>query len=496
MTAAAQHLRAGRSVPWGLVLTVCLVALTLLRVAALWVNQTDLFFDEAQYWSWSREPAFGYFSKPPLIAWLIAATTSLCGDGEACVRVASPLLYGVASAFLYLAGKALYDARIGFWAAIVFATVPGASFSSTLISTDVPLIAFWSLALWGLVKVLQTRGWGWTLLTAVAIGFGLLAKYAMVYFYLCAAVWLLANPPDRWLLRDWRGAALIVIPLLFLAPNVAWNLSHGFATFSHTAANANWSGVPLHPLKALEFLGSQFGVFGPILFGVLIWVAARASRTRSEPADRFLLAFSLPVLALVTLQAFLSRAHANWAAVAYPAVAILVTAALLRAQARRLFAASLALHLFAFVAITAAPAAAQRLALPGRLDPYGRMLGWKDLAATVRTQLDARHAPTLLTDDRLMTAELLYYLRDTDVAVLTWPADGPPRDHYELTRPFRAGAAEPVLLVTLRPTPKRITRAFAQAEPVASETISAGPKINRTLTMTLLEGYKGDGHGQ
>ncbi len=496
MTAAAQGLRAGQSAQWAPVLAVCLAALTLLRVAALWVNQTDLFFDEAQYWTWSREPAFGYFSKPPLIAWLIGATTSLCGDGEACVRVASPLLYGVASAFLYFAGKALYDARIGFWAAIVFATAPGASFSSTLISTDVPLLALWCLALWGWVRLLQTRGWSWTLLTAVAIGLGLLAKYAMAYFYLCAAMWLLANPPDRWLLRDGRGAALVVVPLLFLAPNLAWNLSHGFATFSHTAANAHWSGVPLHPLKALEFLASQFGVFGPILFGALIWVGVRALRTRPEPADRLLLAFSVPVLVLVTVQAFLSRAHANWAAVAYPAAAILVTAALLRARARRLFAASLALHLLAFVAITAGPTIAQRLNLPGRLDPYGRMLGWKDLASAVRTQLEARHIPTLLTDDRLMTAELMYYLRDVNVAVRTWPADGPPRDHYELTRPFRAGAAEPVLLVTLRPAPKRITQAFAQAEPVASETIPAGPKKDRTVTMTLLEGYQGDGHGQ
>ena len=46
----------------------------------------DLFFDEAQYWSWSRDLAFGYFSKPPLLAWLIAAVTHVCGDAEICVR--------------------------------------------------------------------------------------------------------------------------------------------------------------------------------------------------------------------------------------------------------------------------------------------------------------------------------------------------------------------------------------------------------------------------
>ena len=47
--------------------------------AARWMllafNQTDLFVDEAQYWLWGQEFAFGYYSKPPLIAWLIGAVT-------------------------------------------------------------------------------------------------------------------------------------------------------------------------------------------------------------------------------------------------------------------------------------------------------------------------------------------------------------------------------------------------------------------------------------
>ena len=40
-----------------------LAALLVLRLVALALNGTDL-FDEAQYWSWSLEPAFGYYSKP------------------------------------------------------------------------------------------------------------------------------------------------------------------------------------------------------------------------------------------------------------------------------------------------------------------------------------------------------------------------------------------------------------------------------------------------
>jgi hypothetical protein len=49
-------------------LLLILGALLVIRLLALYFAETDLFFDEAQYWSWSRDLAFGYFSKPPLIA--------------------------------------------------------------------------------------------------------------------------------------------------------------------------------------------------------------------------------------------------------------------------------------------------------------------------------------------------------------------------------------------------------------------------------------------
>ena len=37
--------------------------------------------DEAQYWTWAQHLDWGYFSKPPGIAALIAASTSMFGDG-------------------------------------------------------------------------------------------------------------------------------------------------------------------------------------------------------------------------------------------------------------------------------------------------------------------------------------------------------------------------------------------------------------------------------
>jgi Dolichyl-phosphate-mannose-protein mannosyltransferase len=90
---------------WALLLA-CLGALLALRLLALVMARTDLFFDEAQYWTWSRDLAFGYFSKPPLIAWIIRAATDVCGDVEWCVRAPAPILYAITSVFVFLAGRA------------------------------------------------------------------------------------------------------------------------------------------------------------------------------------------------------------------------------------------------------------------------------------------------------------------------------------------------------------------------------------------------------
>ena len=101
--------------------------------------------DEAQYWTWSRELAFGYFSKPPMIAWLIRVST----DDLRRRRGLHPLgLSGPSHALLLrlVPDRApALSRRVGFWSAIVFATLPGVSYSSLLITTDVPLVLFWPL---------------------------------------------------------------------------------------------------------------------------------------------------------------------------------------------------------------------------------------------------------------------------------------------------------------------------------------------------------------
>ncbi|MGE3914092.1 MAG: ArnT family glycosyltransferase, partial [Hyphomicrobiaceae bacterium] len=431
-----------------------LAGLLVVRLTALAFNATDLFFDEAQYWSWSREPAFGYYSKPPLVAALIGAAGTVCGDTTFCVRLASPLLHAVTAALVFLVGRRLYGDRVALWSAATYALLPGVSLSAGLISTDAPLLAAWALALLGLVGLVQAeRGIAPALALGLGLGLGLNAKYAMAFFPLCLAVWLVATPSARPLLRDWRLWAGLALGVACIVPNLVWNIANGFATFAHTADNAKWGGSLLKPGKGLEFMAAQLAVFGPILMAGLVLALHRGWREGLAPADRLLVSFTLPVLAAITAQAFLSRAHANWAATAYVAASILVPATLLRLGRSRWLTASAGLHIAVLAMLAVGGAFAGRFAVPFAGDPYQRTLGWAGIADRTSAALaEARGSgqpyATVIADERAVTAVLLYYMRREPTPVLAWRSGSRPLDHYEMTRPFKGAGQTPVLLVS------------------------------------------------
>ncbi len=457
-------------------------ALTLLRWATLALSPLELYGDEAQYWTWSQSLDLGYFSKPPLIAWLIAATTAVFGDGAFGVRVAAPLCHAVAALFLGLAGRDLAGPRIGALAMLAYATLPAVSFSSLIMSTDAPLMACWAAALWAYVRLLATRLLGWAAAAGIAVAAGINAKYAMGFFLLCAGLHALATPSARWLLLRPHGWLLLALGLAGFLPNLAWNVANDWATLGHTAENANWQGGLFHPDRGLEFLASQFGVFGPVLFAALLALIVHWARGRAAAEARLMLMFAVPVLALITAQAFLSRAHANWAATAYAAGAVAVTLALAAPRWRRWLAGSFALHGMAAIGLCLVVILADVLPWPQGRDPFARLHGWEAAATAVeqRVAVDSG-ARTVITDDRMLLASLLHAGRGSGLRFAAFDADGAPGNHYELTMPYDAAAAPPALLVSLYPETVDIVPATWRVGPREDVAIPAGEGITRTL---------------
>jgi 4-amino-4-deoxy-L-arabinose transferase-like glycosyltransferase len=435
----------GETVFWNAAILVG--ALTLVRLIGLYFSQVDLFYDEAQYWSWSRDPAFGYFSKPPLLAWVIAAAERLCGSAEACLRAPSPVLYLGASLAAFGIGETLYDRRTGFWAAMLTALGTGVVFSSRIISTDVPLIFFWALALLAYVRLCQKADWRWAAVLGGALGAGLLAKYAMVYFFAGMALAPLVYKPSRDVLRQPELLLTLVIAIAVVSPNIVWNISNGFLTLRH-AGNAV-VGEDFEPsvTRPLEFLFAQFGVFGPVVFGIAVATIVRFASPLLVPADRLLMAFAITPLVVVTATAVVVHAYANWAAPSYISLAVLAAGIMVRRGWPALLWISVAIGLVMQFAAVWFDAFAAQIKFPFlNTTPYYRTLGWKTLARSVGGLARQQKTPTIASDVRADVASLLYYWRDQPEQVLAWQTAG--LTAFELTRGLGRAAPQPILFVT------------------------------------------------
>jgi 4-amino-4-deoxy-L-arabinose transferase-like glycosyltransferase len=466
---------------WFLLTCVSLAAILMIRLISLHYNTTALFFDEAQYWLWGSEPDFGYFSKPPVLGWTIALFTGLCGsDSEFCVRLPSPIIHTGTAFLIYLSAVRLFDRRTGFWAAITFVLLPGITLSSTLISTDVPLLFCWAGALWAYLRLKEELTWVNALLLGLFIGIGLMSKYAMAYFFLCVIIDTLFDRSAKNAVLNLKFLGSVLIALLILSPNIWWNSRHKFITASHTGDNIGWQGGQLHFDKVAEFVGSQFGVFGPILFAFLLIALIRFVREGWSPQQKFLIIFSMPVLALITFQALMSKAYANWAAVTYIAATILIADLLVNRVPVIWNRISLTIHtvIFAGLSIAVAFSAPGILTLPDGREPFGRLQGWREIGVATSEKLDQSKYVGVLGDHRHLTAELVYYLRHRSEKVFAFKPSGAPHDHYQLTRPFLGVPGGPVLLVTSRNNIENYKPYFKSISAKGSIELSSG-KFNK-----------------
>lgn len=485
---------------WTLIIV---VAVTALRVLILNLTDLNLGPDEAQYWYWSTDLAAGYYSKPPMIAGLIAGATAVCGDGEACIRTPSPLLYGLAALFVFGAARVLYGVRAAFWSALFFILLPGISLSAALITTDVPLLCFWAMATYGLAVLLgktPAEGRLTALLTGVVIGLAMLSKYAGAYFLLGLGVAAIFDRRVRAHVLGWNGALIVLGALAVFSPNIVWNLHHGFATVSHTAYNAGLGGKMFNFDRLAEFFGAQFIVFHPILMGVilagLIVGLRRARWPHVKPDDIVLICLSLPVIAIGLTIGFLSKANANWAAPAFVGLSIVAAVWLLRAGARRWMIASLAVSIVVAAGLYTAAVSPRFIEMVGQSNAFKLLRGWNTQGPAVVRAAREGGFEAILAEDREDMASLLYYTRASGLPILMWtPVPGHPTDHFQMARAY-AGAPDRVLFITRREDSSDVTAHFAAAQPIEISSIRIGTKrgepVFRAFHLIDASGFKRD----
>ncbi len=417
--------------PYPTILFVFLLIVSLFRIYYILNGPLDLSPDEAHYWEWSRRPDWSYYSKGPMIAYLIYIGTAIFGDNVFGIRSMAVLFSALSSIFIYILGRKLYDEKAGLFSAILIQLIPLFSTFGIIFTIDSPFIFFWILSLFFFWEAINSQESGvrssstptppprggrareevYWLLLGLSIGFGLLTKYTMAFFYLCAFLFILSKE-KRLLLA--RGPYIaIIISLLVFSPVVLWNAEHDWVTLRHTAGQANIEeGFRITIMRFLEFAGSQFGVITPLLF---VLVAISLWKLRRQREGAFLFWFSVPIIAFFLLKSLQAKVQANWAMPGYITGIISFSAFYKNfyseGKGRKILITTAVLLTVVVTSITHYPSI---LNLPVKKDPTSRLKGWKELGVEVTRLYDEMSVkrPVFIFSDRYqVSSELAFYVK-------------------------------------------------------------------------------------
>lgn len=310
-----------------------LAAVFVVRVGVmlLFVNGADLAGDEAYYWDWGRRPDWCYYSKPPLIGWMMGVIGWLTGNAEWGIRFAALLLGTATLIVIHRIALVLFDARTAFLTAVlVLLTIANAGLN-LLLTIDAPLLLCWTLGLllfwFAAQKPACNTRW---LALALIIGLGTLSKQMMLAFPALMLLFAAVSRDDRALLRNPRMWAAIVLGMAFIIPVLKWNQEHAWITLEHTKHHFDGETRSFGKWisRTLENVGLQALIYTPVTFAALVaaMLAAIKQRAKLTRPMLFLLLSSAPVLAVFAVLALRQRINPNWPAAFFVPAFVLAAA--------------------------------------------------------------------------------------------------------------------------------------------------------------------------
>lgn len=462
------------------------------RLLALAFGDIPLDTEEVYYLTWTDRLDWGYFSKPPLLAGLLALVTGLFGESALVIKSISVVLHTATAFAVYGLGRVLYERRTAAVAALVFQAMPIVGVISMATTTDAPLMLFWALTLLGFALALRDNAWRWWLLTGLCAGLGLMSKYTMGVLAIGLLAFLLSERDYRQLLWSPRLWAGILVALLVWSPNLWWLARHEFITLEHTRhisgveeAGADWTALR-------DFLLSQLLVFGPVMALTLFGWVWRPATWRQRPA-RLLLLASLPLLLVISSQAFMSEANMNWASPTYIGLGLVATDWMLR-HAPRWLVAGIALNLLLLSVLYHYHALADLFGvqLTRKTDPYFKRLGWRELGQALIPLRERYPSAALLSSSRKLLAHMAYHSRNPQrLALRAWNPQGAWGSQYDLAFDIADDPVAEYLMLSDGPVDPRVLDRFAEVQPLPVLAVTVYADLRRSIHVYRVAGFKG-----
>jgi hypothetical protein len=255
------------------------------------------FRDELYFIICGRHPDWGYVDQPPLVP-LLAAASQAFGISLFALRLI-PALFAAGGVFVTARlvrefGGGAFAQSIG---GLCVALAPVLLTFGTQLGPDDVGVWLWPLAALYVARLVQGADPRWWLGVGIALGVAGQAKYSVLFFGVALLIGIALSPSRRILLTPWMPAG-VALALLIVAPNIAWQISHGLPMLELLRAGQNGKNVILTPL---QFVLADVVILNPVF--ALVWLGGLILAF-VRPATRWAgWTFAIVIVAMIGLHA-------------------------------------------------------------------------------------------------------------------------------------------------------------------------------------------------
>lgn len=354
----------------------------------------ELAHDEAYYWLYSKNLAWGYFDHPPFVG-VVIRLFSFLPHGEFSVRIGFILLQ-------FAALLITMNLSTNLWiSALLFFSFPLASFTGLLALPDIPLLFMTACYFYQLKRYLEKDDLKNSGLLGLVIAVLFYAKYhgVLLVFFTMLAV------PKLLLRKSFYLVA--VVALVAFMPHMLWEYQHDFSTLRYHFIERPKSSFSFK--RSLDFLLLQVGLAG-VFAGPLVWWILIKKKSVGN-WERVLKFVSLGTVLFFLFSSFSKKVEANWTIYLAVPMIILVSGSELwkKSWAKSLLGASLVLVVLARILFVMPPEVL-------KLKRLNEFHGWENWAQEVKDRCEGK---PLLANSYQIASKLSYYL-ETEINALNY----------------------------------------------------------------------------
>jgi len=461
------------------------LAIALIGVKAWLIRAAgvDLHYDEAQYWEWSRQLDWSYYSKGPLVAWLIALSESLFGHGAWQVRLPAWLAHGGLLFLIFAFARDVWGDRAAAWWAVILALLTPMYFTLGLVmTTDIWLFLCWTWGLWAAYRALimdQRLAW---YEAGAAVGIGALTKLSIGLLPAALGIAMLLKPRWRHHLKAPRLWGGVLLMILLMSPVILWNANHEWAMFHHEAGHVGQTRWSVG--RGLYFLLEQSAALSPLV--VLVAVTA-LWRMPADNGQRLLWGLSLGWIAFFFFKALTAKVQLNWPAPIYIGLVILFAGHIpvLPGWKRRMLFGGFGFSAAAIVVIYFL----YSFGFNAQQDPFKDAKRWREPVMALSQQ--APPVDFILTPNYKVAAEVAFYWPRYVPMYVAGSADRRFNQHDLWPSIDREAGHDGLWVSTSPEAPAELVQAFAQCTPLPSvPAVTPDGSTLRTLYVRYCKRYQ------